>query len=117
MGIVFNGLFSILVVCVCQQTFLSIHFPLDREAFLSEDFFSKINFWARNVDFLNGRVYWGVQSLSLKVSDSDASDSACGAFNQSDSALGFHQSWSPEERVQVALGETWRVFCRSSVCF
>lgn len=96
MGIVFYGLFSILVVGVCQrtlETFLSIHFSLDSEAFLSEDFLSEINFWASNVDFLNGRVYWWVQSLSLKVSDFDASDSACGAFNQSDSGLVFHLFW------------------------
>lgn len=96
MGIVFYGLFSILVVGVCQrtlETFLSIYFFLDSEAFLSEDFLSEINFCASNVDFLNGRVYWWVQSLSLKVSDFDASDSACGAFNQSDSGLDFNLFW------------------------
>ena len=62
MGIVFYGLFSILVVSVCQrslETFLSIHFSLVSEAFLSEDFLSEINFWASNVDFLNDSgVYW-----------------------------------------------------------
>ena len=59
MGIVFDGLFSILKAHVCQpslETLLSIHFSLDSEAFLSENFFSEINFWASNVDFLNGRV-------------------------------------------------------------
>ena len=72
---------------------------------MSEDSISEINFWVRNVDSLNGRVYWGVLSLLVKVIFCDASDSACGAFVQSDSNLIFHQNWSPEEKFQSS---TWR---------
>ncbi|XP_068738599.1 uncharacterized protein [Montipora capricornis] len=77
----------------------------DSEVFLSEDSISEINFWANNVDSLNGRVYWGVLSLPFRVSFSDASDSACGAFVESHSELVFHQNWSPEEKVKSS---TWR---------
>ena len=56
---------------------------------LSNDFISEINFWDNNVDSLNGRVYRGVQSLLVRVSFSDASNSACGAFVESDSILFF----------------------------
>ena len=41
----------------------------------------------------------------MQVSFFDASDSACGAFVESDSKLVFHQNWSPEEKVQSS---TWR---------
>ena len=51
-------------------------FSWDSEVFLSDDSISEINFWANNVNSLNGRVYWGVQSLPVRVSFSDASDSA-----------------------------------------
>ena len=77
----------------------------DSEVFLSDDAVAEINFWAANVDSLNGRVYWRAQTLPVKVSFSDASDSACGAFVESDPELVFHQNWSPEEKV---LSSTWR---------
>lgn len=77
----------------------------DSEVLLSEDSISEINFWVNNVHSLNGKVYWGVQSLPVKVSFSDASGSACGAYVQSDSDLVFHQNWSPAESVQSS---TWR---------
>ena len=34
-------------------------FSWDSEVFLSDDSISEINFWANNVNSLNGRVYWG----------------------------------------------------------
>lgn len=77
----------------------------DSKVFLTDDFISEINFWANNVDYLNGRVHWGVRSLPVRVSFSDASDSACGAFVESNPELVFHQNWSPEERLQSS---TWR---------
>ena len=80
-------------------------FSWDSKVFLSHDSISEIDFWANNVNSLNGRVYWGVQSLPARASFSDASDSACGAFVESDSELVFHQNWSPEETVQSS---TWR---------
>ena len=80
-------------------------FSWDSEVFLSDDSILEINFWANNANSLNGRVYWGVQSLPVRVSFFDASDSACGAFVESDSKLVFHQNWSPEEKVQSS---TWR---------
>ena len=67
-------------------------FSWDSEVFLSDDSISEITFWAYNVDSLNGRVYWEVQSLPVRVSFSHASDSACGAFVESDFELVFHQN-------------------------
>ena len=64
-------------------------FSWDSEIFLSDDSISEINFWTNDVNSLNGRVYWGVQSLPVRISFSDASDSACGAFVESDSDLVF----------------------------
>ena len=80
-------------------------FSWDSEVFLSDDSIAEINFWANNVDSLNGKVYWRAQSLLVRVSFFDASDSACGAFVESYSELVFHQNWSPEEKVQSS---TWR---------
>ena len=39
----------------------------DSEVLLSEDFISEIKFWVNNAHSLNGKVYWGVQSLPVKV--------------------------------------------------
>ena len=65
-------------------------FSWDSEVFLSDDSISEINFWANNVSSLNGRVYWGVvQSLPVRISFSDACESACGVFVESDSELVF----------------------------
>ena len=72
---------------------------------MSDDSIAEINFRANNVNSLNGRVYWPAQSLPVRVSFSDASDSACGAFVESDSELVFHHNWFPEEKVQSS---TWR---------
>ena len=77
----------------------------DCNVFLTDDSISEINFWANNVDSLNGIVYWGARSLPVRVSFSDASDSACGAFVESNPQLVFHQNWSPEENVRSS---TWR---------
>ena len=85
-------------------------FSWDSEVFLSDDSISEINFWVNNVNSLNGRVYWGVQSLPVRVGFSDASDSACGAFVESDSKLVFHQNWSPEEKCKILPGENLRPF-------
>ena len=72
---------------------------------MSDDSIAEINFRANNVNSPNGRVYWPAQSLPVRVSFSDASDSACGAFVESDSELVFHHNWFPEEKVQSS---TWR---------
>ena len=96
MGIVFYGLFSILVVGVCQrslETFFPFTFLWIVKLSCQKISCPKLAFGLAIVDFLNGRVYWWVQSLSLKVIDFDASDWACGAFNQSDSGLVFHLFW------------------------
>ena len=77
----------------------------DCNVFLTDDSISEINFWANNVDSLNGIVYWGARSLPVRVSLSDASDSTCGAFVESNPQLVFHQNWSPEEKVRSS---TWR---------
>jgi len=68
---------------------------------------SEIDFWRHNVHTLNGKVYWGVRSLPAKISFSDASDLACGAFVQlqSEVELVFHQNWSIAESAQSS---TWR---------
>ena len=76
----------------------------DNEVFLSDDSLSEIIFWKNNVVPLNGRVYWLPHSLPVKVTYSDASNSACGAFVES-SNLVFHQNWSLEESAQSS---TWR---------
>ena len=54
----------------------------DCEVLLTQDAISEIDFWRDNVHALNGKVYWGVKSLPAKITFSDASDSACGAFVQ-----------------------------------
>ena len=54
----------------------------DGEALLTHDAISEIDFWKHNVHALNGNVYWGVKSLPPKITFSDASDSARGAFVQ-----------------------------------
>ena len=71
----------------------------ESEVFLSDDSLSEISFWKDNVVFLNSKVCWSVQSLPVKVTFSDASNSACGAFVKN-SNLVFHQNWSPVERAQ-----------------
>ena len=76
----------------------------ESEVFLSDDSLSEISFWKDNVVFLNSKVCWSVQSLPVKVTFSDASNSACGAFVKN-SNLVFHQNWSPVERAQSS---TWR---------
>ena len=79
----------------------------DNKVFLSDDSLSEIIFWKNNVVPLNGRVYWLPHSLPVKVTYSDASNSACGAFVDfvESSNLLFHQNWSPEESAQSS---TWR---------
>ena len=74
---------------------------------LTEDAISEIVFWRRNVHSLNGKVYWGAKSLPARISFSDASNAACGAFVQlqSNTDLVFHQNWSIDE---CAKSSTWR---------
>ena len=74
---------------------------------LTQDAISEIAFWRHNVHTLNGKVYWGAKSLPAKISFSDASDSACGAFIQlqPEVELVSHQNWSIEE---TARSSTWR---------
>ena len=76
----------------------------DNEVFLSDDSLSEIIFWKNNVVPLNGKVYWSPHSLPVKVTYSDDSNSACGAFLEN-SNLAFHQNWSPEESTKSS---TWR---------
>ena len=80
---------------------------------LTEDAISEIVFWRRNVHSLNGKVYWGAKSLPARISFSDASNAACGAFVQlqSNTDLVFHQNWSIDES---AKSSTWREF--KAVC-
>ena len=50
------------------------------EVLLTQDAISEIDFWRHNVHALKGKIYWGVKPLPAKITFSDASDSACGAF-------------------------------------
>ena len=79
----------------------------DCEVLLTQDAISEIDFWRHNVHALNGKVYWGTNSLPVKNTFSDASDSACGAFVQlqPDVELVSHQNWSIAETAQSS---TWR---------
>ena len=76
----------------------------ESEVLLSDNSFSEIIFWKNNVVFLNGKVCWYAQFLPVKITYSDASNSACGAFVEN-SNLVFHQNWSP---VESAQSSTWR---------
>ena len=79
-----------------------------------QDAISEIDFWSHNVHALNGKVYWGVKSLPAKITFSDASDSACGAFVQLQPGVELlsHQNWSIAETMQSS---TWREL--KAVCF
>jgi len=70
-----------------------------------------------NLHSLNGKVHWGVQSLPVKVSFSDASGLACGAYVQSDSDLVFHQNWSPAESVQSSAWREFKAVCLALEAF
>ena len=74
---------------------------------LTQDAISEIDFWKSNVHTLNGKIYWGTKSLPAKISFSDASESACGAFLQLQSKVELvtHQNWSITES---ARSSTWR---------
>ena len=76
----------------------------ESEVFLSDDSLSEISFWKNNLVFFNSKVCWSVQSLPVRVTFSDASNSACGAFVKNSNSL-FYQNWSPVERAQSS---TWR---------
>ena len=69
------------------------------EVLLTQDAISEIDFWKYNVHTLNGKIYWGTKSLPDKISFSDASESACGAFLQLQSKVELvsHQNWSIAE--------------------
>ena len=79
----------------------------DCEVLLTQDAISKIAFRRHNVHTLNGKVYWGPKPLPAKISFSDLSDSACGAFVQLQPGVEFvsHQNWSIEE---ITRSLTWR---------
>ena len=86
----------------------------DCEVLLTQDAISEIDFWRHNVHALNGKVYWGVKSLPAKITFSDASDSACGAFVQLQPGVELvsHQNWSIAETTRSS---TWREL--KAVCF
>ena len=78
----------------------------DCELLLTQDAISEIDFWRHNVHALNGKVYWGAKSLPVKITFSDASDSACGAFVQLQPGVELvsRQNWSITESAQSS---TW----------
>ncbi|KAK2553060.1 hypothetical protein P5673_025787, partial [Acropora cervicornis] len=80
----------------------------------SADAISEIDFWTHNVHALNGKVYWAVKSFPAKITFSDASDSACGAFVQLQPGVELvsHQNWSIAETTRSS---TWREL--KAVCF
>ena len=86
----------------------------DCQVLLTQDAISEIDFWRHNVHALNGKVYWGVKSLPAKITFSDASDSACGAFVQLQPGVELvsHQNWSIAETMQSS---TWWEL--KAVCF
>ena len=86
----------------------------DCEVLLTQDAISEIDFWRHNVHALNGKVYWGVKSFPAKITFSDASDSACGAFVQLQPGVELvsHQNWSIAETTRSS---TWREL--KAVCF
>ena len=79
----------------------------DCEVLLTQDAIYEIDFWRHNVHALNDKVYWGAKSLPVKITFSDASDSACGAFVQLQPGVKLvsHQNWSITESAQSS---TWR---------
>ena len=79
----------------------------DCEVSLTQDAISEIDFWRHNVHALKDKVYWGAKSLPVKVTFSDASDSASGTFVQLQPGveLASHQNWSIRESAQSS---TWR---------
>ena len=86
----------------------------DCEVLLTKDAISEIDFLRHNVHALNGKVYWGVKSFPAKITFSDASDSACGAFVQFQPGVELvsHQNWSIAETMRSS---TWREL--KAVCF
>lgn len=70
----------------------------ESEVFLSDDSLSEISFWKNNLVFFNSKVCSSVQSLPVRVTFSDAPNSACGAFVK-ESNLVFYQNWSPVVRA------------------
>ena len=92
------GLVARLMTRFLFSVFNSAH-SWDNKVFLSDDSLSEIIFWKNNGVPLNRKVYWSTHSLPVKVTYSDTSNSACGAFVEN-SNLVFHQNWSPEESAQ-----------------
>ena len=92
-------------------------FSWEEQVQLTADSISEIQFWARNVDSLNGKVYWGTQSLPVKISYSDASNHACGAFVQSNTDLVFHQNWSTADSGQSSTWRELKVVCLALEAF
>ena len=74
----------------------------DCEVLLTQNAISEIDFSRHNVHALNVKVYWGAKSLPVKITFSDASDSACGAFVQLQPGVELvsHQNWSITESAQ-----------------
>ena len=67
----------------------------DGEVFLSDDSLCEIEFLSNNGLALNDKIYWGASSLPVRVSCfSDASNSDCSAFVESQPELTFNQNWS-----------------------
>ena len=95
---------------------------------LSNDSILKINFWYNNVDSLNVEFIRGYNRY--RVSFSDASDLACGAFFESASGLVcfffclfvclflfFHQNWSPEKKEKSSTCREPKVVCLALEAF
>ena len=85
----------------------------DCEVLLTQDAISEIDFWRHNFHALNGKVYWGARSLPAKITFSDASDLACGAFVQLQPGveLESHQNWSIAESAQSSTWTELKAVC------
>ena len=109
------------VACIMTRFLFSVvnsAVSWDSEVFLSNDSLCEIEFWFNNVHVLNGKIYWGASSLPVRVSCfSDASDSACGAFVESQPELTFHQNWSLAESVRSSSWRELKVVCLALEAF
>ena len=94
-------------------------FSWDSGALLSDVSISEINFWYNNVDFLNVEFIRGYNRY--RVSFSDASDSACGAFVESASGLVclffFSSELAPEEKEQSSTCRERKAVCLALEAF
>ena len=89
------------------------------EVLLTQDAISEIDFWRHNVHSLNGKVYWGAKCLPVKISFSDASDSACSGFVQlqSEGKLVFIRIGQPRRAQKVQRGGSLKAVCLTLEAF